>query len=102
MAATLHRARVGFVGVGFMGKGMAKNIMKKHNNPFQFTSLTVFDSQPQNTADLAQSAAAAFPLHVATSAADVAKRSDVVCLSLPSEDITRYVPCSPSLYYSQS
>jgi 3-hydroxyisobutyrate dehydrogenase-like beta-hydroxyacid dehydrogenase len=72
--------KVGFVGLGEMGKWMALNLIKKG---FQ---LTVFDINPAPVSELKQNGAVA-----ANSANEVARNSDLVLLSLPDTEIVQAV-----------
>lgn len=65
-------ARVGFIGLGRMGSGMAANLAKAG------IDLTVFDASPAVTAALAAQGATA-----AGSVAELAVRADVIFTSLP-------------------
>lgn len=64
--------RIGFIGIGIMGRGMAHNILKAGYE------LTVWNRTASKTAPLAEAGA-----HVAASAADLAANSDVIfiCVS---------------------
>ena len=74
--------RVGFIGAGLMGHGMAKNIIEKGNYP-----LTVIANRNRAPIeDLVGRGA-----HEATSLAKVAESSDVVFLCLPSSDAVKDV-----------
>lgn len=64
--------RVGFIGLGFMGANMARQLVRRGHQ------LTVFDLDRAKAAEL-ESAGAAF----AESAADCAARSDILVTSLP-------------------
>lgn len=64
--------KVGFIGLGIMGKPMARNLMKAGHD------LVVHDVVPEAVADLAASGAVR-----AASAADVAARSDVTITMVP-------------------
>jgi 3-hydroxyisobutyrate dehydrogenase-like beta-hydroxyacid dehydrogenase len=68
------KLRVGFIGLGEMGKWMAINIVKAGY------LLTVYDIRPGPVQDLSGKGAS-----VATSPAEVAKNADCVLLSLPDE-----------------
>jgi 3-hydroxyisobutyrate dehydrogenase len=72
--------RVGFIGLGTMGKPMALNIARKG------FPLTVFDIDRGRTADLVSQGAAAVD-----TPAEVARRSDVVITMLPNADAVRAV-----------
>ncbi len=67
-----HRMNIGFVGLGIMGKPMAKNLIKAGHD------LTVFDIAEANVADVVAAGAQA-----GTSAADVASMVDIVITMLP-------------------
>src|SRR4029450_6234962 len=64
--------RIGFIGLGNMGRPMASNLQRKG------FALTVFDVSPVAMAELSQNGAA-----VATRSADVAAASNVVITMLP-------------------
>jgi len=64
--------RIGFIGLGIMGKPMAKNLLKKGY------SLKVFDVRPQPVEELASAGATA-----AASAAEAARGSEAVITMLP-------------------
>jgi 3-hydroxyisobutyrate dehydrogenase-like beta-hydroxyacid dehydrogenase len=72
--------RVGFIGLGEMGKWMAVNVLK---SGFPFT---VYDIRPGPVQDLVGKGASA-----ATSPAEVAKNADCVLLSLPDEHVVEEV-----------
>ena len=74
--------KIGFIGLGQMGKWMASNLV---NCGFD---LSVFDINPQVMALLAEQGAAQ-----TASAADLAKRADVIILSLPNSDVVEAVVC---------
>ncbi len=74
--------KIGFIGLGQMGKWMASNLAKCEFD------LSVFDINPQAMALLAEQGAAQ-----ATSPADLAKRADVILLSLPNSDVVEAVVC---------
>ena len=65
-------SRIGFIGLGVMGKPMARNLMKAGNK------LAVYDISPAGVAELAAEGAAA-----CSSAKDVAEKSDVIITMLP-------------------
>jgi 3-hydroxyisobutyrate dehydrogenase-like beta-hydroxyacid dehydrogenase len=78
---TQHSAemrRVGFVGLGFMGRGMAANLAKG------LSKLTVFDISQENS-KIFHSNVDARKVVFAESLQQIAEESDVICLSLPSE-----------------
>lgn len=78
--------RLGFVGIGFMGRGMAKNIANKF--PAKYKQFTVYDSNPLNEHVLKMAKEKYdYPFVTATSAAHLASQSDIVMCSLPSEQI---------------
>jgi 2-hydroxy-3-oxopropionate reductase len=64
--------RVGFVGLGIMGKPMARNLLKAGHE------LVVYDVAPQSVADVVASGATA-----GASARDVAARSEITITMLP-------------------
>jgi 3-hydroxyisobutyrate dehydrogenase-like beta-hydroxyacid dehydrogenase len=64
---------LGFIGLGVMGSGMARNCVKKHAAPVH-----AFDMNPDALRDLAEAGAQA-----AGSVAEVARDAQVVFLSLP-------------------
>lgn len=70
--------RVGFIGLGLMGSGMAMNILRKHGR------VTVFDVSAPAVKKLVEAGAVA-----AASPKDLAGASDVVLLSLPHPDISK-------------
>jgi len=70
--------RVGLVGVGHMGLGMARNILRKKAATM---SVCVYDVSHSNLEALG----AAPGLHVASSVSDLTSRCDVIALSLPSQ-----------------
>jgi 3-hydroxyisobutyrate dehydrogenase-like beta-hydroxyacid dehydrogenase len=89
-----HIPRLGYVGVGFMGKGMVKNVMKKANTEYNLKSFTIFDTVSTNTESLQAFYTASqfkFPFSVVSSSSAVAQMSDTVCVSLPTEEITHNV-----------
>jgi 3-hydroxyisobutyrate dehydrogenase-like beta-hydroxyacid dehydrogenase len=69
------KPRVGFVGVGLMGHGAAKNILERGGYP-----LTILGNRNRAPVDDLVGRGAV----EATSAADLARRSDIVILCLPS------------------
>lgn len=78
--------KLGLIGAGTMGSGMAKNLIKAG-----FT-LTVFDLKPENVNTLVQAGATA-----ATSTQDVIQKSDITLTSLPTSGtcvkvITEIIP----------
>ena len=64
---------LGFIGLGVMGGGMCRNVVKKHNAPVH-----VFDMVADAVADQVASGAVA-----ASSVADVARQAEIIFLSLP-------------------
>jgi len=64
--------RIGFIGLGIMGKPMARNLRKAGHQ------MAVYDIRPEAVADLVQAGAQA-----GTSSRDVAARSDVIITMLP-------------------
>lgn len=68
----MQRMRIGFIGLGIMGKPMAMNLIKAGY------SLTVYDIRPEPVEQLVVAGAKA-----GTNAADVATQSDVVITMLP-------------------
>ncbi len=64
--------QVGFIGLGIMGKPMARNLIKASH------SLTVFDINPESTASMADSGAA-----IGDSAKEVAARSQITITMVP-------------------
>ena len=71
------KKRIGFIGLGLMGSGMAMNIMKKHGQ------LNVFDLDKVAVAQLVASGATQMQ-----SAKELGANSDVVVLSLPEPSIS--------------
>ena len=72
-----------------MGRGMAKNLITP-KKPFKYQNLGIYDSNPSNEAvKLLQEQAKelAVPMTVASSVHQLAKESDLVCMSLPNEAI---------------
>jgi len=65
-------SRIGFIGLGVMGRPMARNLLNAGNK------LAVYDISPAGVAELAAAGAAA-----GSSAKDVAERSDVIITMLP-------------------
>jgi 3-hydroxyisobutyrate dehydrogenase len=72
MEANMKRQRVGFIGLGLMGRGMARSLLKAG------VSLVVYDLDPEAVKALVDAGAEA-----ATSVAGVAGAVDVVFTSLP-------------------
>lgn len=72
--------KIGFIGLGNMGSGMAKNILAKD------FGVVGFDTENDKLAGLEGSG-----LEIATSVADIAKSCDVAVLCLPNPDISRSV-----------
>lgn len=66
-------AALGFIGLGVMGAGMCRNVVKKHDGP-----VFVFDLAPGAVAEQASGGAVA-----AASAAELAQNVEIVLLSLP-------------------
>lgn len=64
--------RIGFIGLGIMGKPMARNLLKKGY------ALTVYDIRPDPVADLVAAGASS-----AASCADVAGQTDLIITMLP-------------------
>ena len=64
--------RIGFVGLGIMGKPMAKNLVKAGYD------LTVYNRSPKAVSELEQQGARA-----GLSSADVASKSDITILMVP-------------------
>jgi len=71
------KKRIGFIGLGLMGSGMAMNIMKKHGQ------LNVFDLDKVAVAQLVASGATQMQ-----SAKELGANSDIVVLSLPEPSIS--------------
>ena len=65
-------SRIGFIGLGVMGRPMARNLLNAGNK------LAVYDISPAGVAELAAAGAAA-----CSSAKDVAEKSDVIITMLP-------------------
>ena len=76
--------KIGFIGLGQMGKWMASNLVKSGFD------LSVFDINSEAMALLAKQGAAQ-----ATSAAELAKRVEVIILSLPNSDVVEAVVRGP-------
>ncbi len=72
--------KIGFIGLGNMGNGMAKNIIAKD---FEVVG---FDIENDKLVELEGSG-----LEVATSIADIAKGCEIILLCLPNPDISRRV-----------
>jgi 2-hydroxy-3-oxopropionate reductase len=70
--------RVGFIGLGIMGKPMAKNLLRAGH------SLSVFDIRPEAVAELVRAGAAS-----AGSPEEVARRAEVVITMLPNSPHVR-------------
>ena len=64
--------RIGFIGLGVMGRPMARNLLKAGNK------LAVYDLSPAGVAELVAAGAAS-----GSSAKDVAQRSDIIVTMLP-------------------
>ena len=64
---------LGFIGLGVMGGGMCRNVVKKHNAPVH-----VFDMVADAVAEQVAAGAVA-----ASSVADVARQAEIIFLSLP-------------------
>ncbi len=71
--------KIGFIGLGNMGRGMCENIIKKGY------SMTVYDINPEAVAHFEGKAV------LAPSGLDVFKASDVIFLSLPNSDVVESV-----------
>lgn len=76
--------RVGFVGLGLMGRGMATNLVNKHG------AVNVFDTDPSAVENMTSIGATA-----KASPREVGAASDVVFMSLPHPDITKQVALGP-------
>ena len=80
-------ARVGIVGIGAMGRGMALNLCKDKvsGNGIALTALTVFDTSSDNINRFIAMANTSHSsnVHIANSISDLTKNSDIICLSLP-------------------
>lgn len=72
--------KIGFIGLGNMGSGMAKNLLAKGFD------VVGFDTDSTKLADLASSG-----LHVAASLAEITNDCEVVILCLPNPDVSRSV-----------
>ncbi|HHT64781.1 MAG TPA: NAD(P)-dependent oxidoreductase [Clostridiales bacterium] len=68
--------RIGFIGVGAMGRGMCENLIQKSGCP-----MTIFDINQDNANYFSGKAA------IASSPAEVLHNSDVLFLSLPNSDV---------------
>ena len=77
--------KIGFIGLGRMGKWMASNLVKGGFD------LSVFDINPEAMALLAKQGASE-----TTSAVELAKRVDVILLSLPDSDAVEEVVRGPN------
>lgn len=73
-------ANIGFIGLGIMGKPMAKNLLKAGHD------LTVFSRSPGPVAELVKAGASA-----GTSAADVAAKVDILVTMLPNSPDVKMV-----------
>lgn len=73
-------SKIGYIGLGAMGGGMARNLLRKGRD------ITVFDARPQVLEDFK-----ALGAHVASSPADLASRVDLVFTSLPGSNEVRAV-----------
>lgn len=83
--------RQGFLGVGFMGQGMCRNILAKQTKG---SVLTVFDVNADNVAKLGSHPAGG--LTVAANVAEVTRGSSVIALSLPSQEVQEKVLFGPA------
>ena len=72
-------ARIGFIGVGKMGRGMCENLIKKGNE------VTVFDVNRENAAFFEGRAV------IAASALEACRVSDIIFLSLPNSEVVEKV-----------
>lgn len=83
--------RVGFVGLGFMGRGMAANLAKG------LPQLTVFDISKENVKLFENSLGREdlSKVNISQSVKSLAEQSDMICLSLPSESACREVIFGP-------
>ena len=77
--------KIGFIGLGQMGKWMASNLVKRGFD------LSVFDINPEAMAFLSKQGAAQ-----TTSAAELANGVDVIVLSLPNSDVVEEVARGPN------
>lgn len=79
--------RIGFIGLGIMGKPMARNLLKAGHE------LTVYDVVQANMDEVVSAGAAA-----AASGMEVARRSDVVITMLPnSPHVRQAVTCEDGI-----
>jgi 3-hydroxyisobutyrate dehydrogenase-like beta-hydroxyacid dehydrogenase len=78
------KRRIGFIGLGLMGSGMAANIAKKNGQ------VNVYDVDPAAVKRLAAVGATA-----KATAREVASSSDVVLMSLPHPDVSKKVALGP-------
>ncbi len=76
--------RVGFLGLGLMGAGMAACVNARG------IPLTVYDIDPQRCAQFG-----AMGIEVAASVKDLADRAEIVVSCLPSIEVSRAVACGP-------
>ncbi len=85
MAEVISKRRIGFIGLGRMGRGMALNLCRKG------FELVVHDVDPQPVQDLVAAGARA-----AASVADVARDTDIVITMLPNSAIVMEVVAGPA------
>jgi 2-hydroxy-3-oxopropionate reductase len=79
--------RIGFIGLGFMGKGMASNIARglpPHSSRI-IDKLNLYDID-ESKCKYISSLHKDKSINVASSIEEIASLSDVICLSLPSEE----------------
>ena len=69
--------RIGVIGIGAMGKGIALNLLKNK------APLTIYDTNDDNINSFMKMANDSNHIKIASSISDLAKTSDVICLSLP-------------------
>jgi 2-hydroxy-3-oxopropionate reductase len=77
-------SKIGFIGLGIMGKPMARNLIKAGHK------LTVFDIVPERMDELAQAGASK-----GSSSKDVASRNDIVITMLPNSPHVREAVLGP-------
>jgi 2-hydroxy-3-oxopropionate reductase len=77
-------SKIGFIGLGIMGKTMARNLIKAGHK------LTVFDIVPEKMDELAQAGASK-----GSSSKDVASRNDIVITMLPNSPHVREAVLGP-------